>query len=249
MSTFSKTLRLVGMAAVVALAGACSTVKTPSPADPFEGFNRSVDGFNQVIDQVAIKPVAQGYTSVVPPEIRGCVTNFFANLDDVNSAINNLLQAKPKRAFTDICRFAINSTLGLFGLVDIATEFGLERTGEDFGQTLGYWGFGSGPYLVLPFFGPSSLRDFPGRVVDSQLSLLPKHEPVDERNVATAVDVVDTRARLIPATDLVDRVALDKYSFVRDAFLARRASQVRDGAPEAADRELDDEPAPASPNP
>jgi phospholipid-binding lipoprotein MlaA len=242
MLSFAREMRLLGLGIVVLAVSACTTVKNPSPTDPLEGFNRSMDSFNQVVDRVALKPAAQGYNAVVPEEIRGCVTNFFANLDDVASSLNNLLQLKPKRAFTDMCRVVLNSTVGLLGLVDVATQFGIERTNEDFGQTLGYWGVGPGPYLVVPFLGPSSVRDLPARFVDSQVDPLSNHEPVDERVVATAVDVVDTRARLIPATDLVDRVALDKYSFVRDAFLARRASQIRDGKPDAADREFDDGP-------
>lgn len=239
MLSFAREIRLLGLGMVVVAASACTTVKNPTPTDPLEGFNRSVDSFNQVVDRVALKPAAKGYNAVVPEEIRGCVTNFFANLDDVASSLNNLLQLKPKRAFTDMCRVVLNSTVGLLGLVDVATQFGIERTNEDFGQTLGYWGVGSGPYLVVPFLGPSSVRDFPARFVDNQVDPLANHEPVDERLIATGVDVVDTRARLIPATDLVDRVALDKYSFVRDAFLARRASQIRDGKPDPADRELD----------
>ncbi|MDH4396005.1 MAG: VacJ family lipoprotein [Limnobacter sp.] len=239
MLSFAREMRLLSLGIVVLAVSACATVKNPSPTDPLESFNRPVDSFNQMVDRVALKPVAQGYNAVVPEEIRGCVTNFFANLDDIASSLNNLLQLKPKRALTDMCRVVLNSTVGLLGLVDVATQFGIERTNEDFGQTLGYWGVGSGPYLVVPFLGPSSVRDLPARFVDSQVDPLSNHEPVDERLVATAVDAVDTRARLIPATDLVDRVALDKYSFVRDAFLARRASQVRDGKPDPVDREFD----------
>lgn len=248
MLSFAREIRLFGLGMVVVAVSACTTVKNPTPSDPLEGFNRSVDSFNQVVDRVALKPAAQGYNAVVPEEIRGCVTNFFANLDDVASSLNNLLQLKPKAAFTDMCRVVLNTTVGLLGLVDVATQLGIERTNEDFGQTLGYWGVGPGPYLVVPFLGPSTVRDLPARFVDSQVDPLSNHEPVDERLVATAVDAVDTRARLIPATDLVDRVALDKYSFVRDAFLARRASQIRDGKPDPADRELDsgDGDAPAS---
>lgn len=219
---------------------ACTTVQQPTEGDPFEGFNRSVDGFNQEFDQLVAKPLAQTYEKNVAWEFRACITNFFGNLEDVGSAVNNLLQGKFKAAFTDTCRVVVNTTVGLLGLVDAASEMGLEKTDEDFGQTLGYWGVGSGPYLVLPFLGPSSLRDLSGRLVDGQVSPLSNHEPVDERLIATGVDAVDTRARLLPATDLVDRVALDKYSFVRDAYLARRESQVRDGQP-AVEEELEKE--------
>lgn len=223
------------MALICVGSAACTTVQQPTEGDPFEGFNRSVDSFNQGFDRMIAKPVAQGYQKNVAWEFRTCVTNFFGNLEDVGSAVNNLFQGKFKSAFTDTCRVVLNTTVGLLGLVDAASEMGLEKTDEDFGQTLGVWGVGSGPYLVLPFFGPSSLRDLSGRVVDGQIDPLSNHEPVDERLVATGVDAVDTRARLLPATDFVDRVALDKYSFVRDAYLACRESQIRDG------RQVDEE--------
>ncbi|MDX1668882.1 MAG: VacJ family lipoprotein [Limnobacter sp.] len=226
MTDFTKLLML---ACIGLSSAACTTVQEPTQGDPFESFNRSVHDFNEGFDRAIAKPVAKGYEDVVAWEFRTCVTNFFNNLDDVSSAVNNLLQGKIKAAFTDTCRVVINSTVGILGLADAASEFGLERTNEDFGQTLGYWGVSSGPYLVLPFLGPSSMRDLTGQVVDGFVEPLPNHEPVDERLVATAVDAVDTRARLLPATDLVDRIALDKYSFIRDAYLARRESQARDG--------------------
>lgn len=226
MTDFKKFLLL---ACIGFSSAACTTIQEPTEGDPFEGFNRSVHDFNEGFDKVVAKPVAKGYEDVVAWEFRTCVTNFFNNLDDVSSAVNNLLQGKFKSAFTDTCRVVVNSTVGILGLADAASEFGIERTNEDFGQTLGYWGVPSGPYLVLPFFGPSSMRDLTGQVADSFVEPLPNHEPVDERVVATAIDAVDTRARLLPATDLVDRIALDKYSFIRDAYLARRESQVRDG--------------------
>lgn len=230
------------MVLICAGSAACTTVQQPTEGDPFESFNRSVDGFNQSFDRMIAKPVAQGYQKNVAWEFRTCVTNFFGNLEDVGSAVNNLFQGKFKSAFTDTCRVLINTTVGMAGLVDAASELGLEKTDEDFGQTLGYWGVGSGPYLVLPFYGPSSLRDLGGRVVDSYFDPLANHEPVDERLVATGVDAVDTRARLLPATDFVDRVALDKYSFVRDAYLARRESQIRDGRQVEDDRDdIEDE--------
>lgn len=225
-------LRVFFVLLVVSMASACTTMRAPSDTDPLEGFNRSIDSFNEAVDQGVGKPLARGYNNYVAPEFRTCIANFFANLDDLGIAVNNLLQGKPKDALSDLCRVAINSTVGLLGLVDVASDFGFEKHDEDFGQTLGVWGVGPGPYVVLPFFGPSNLRDAFGRVVDGTVDPLGNHRPVDERNVARFIDVVDTRARLLPATDLVDRVALDKYSFVRNAYLARRASQIRDGRPE-----------------
>lgn len=221
------------------LVGGCATVQTPAESDPLESVNRSVLKFNQKVDDVVLKPVAQGYTDYVAPEFRTCVANFFANLEGVNSAVNNVLQGKFAAAVNDTCRVLLNSTVGLLGLVDAASELGFpKKDEEDFGQTLGYWGLGAGPYLVLPFFGPTTLRDFTGRLVDGFIDPLANHKPVNERLVAKSTDVVDTRARLLPATNLVDRVALDRYSFIRDAYLARRESQIRDGMP--AEKEVDD---------
>lgn len=224
----TRKLFLVG--AVLGLAAGCSTVKTPSPADPFEGFNRSVDTFNDAVDRAALKPLAKGYDAVVPSEIQMCIGNFFSNLGEFNNAINNLLQGKPKAAFKDMGRFALNTTVGIVGLVDVASEVGLTRSEEDFGQTLGVWGVPSGPYLVVPFLGPSTVRDTPTRYADAVTNLLYYDDQVGRRNSLFALELVHIRARLLPATDLVDRVALDRYSFVRDAYLSRRATLIRDGA-------------------
>ena len=229
---------------LVSLTAGCSTMRAPSDADPLEGFNRGVHGFNEVVDKVALKPLAMGYNAITAPEVRTCVTNFFSNLEDIAIAFNNLMQGKPRAAGSDMCRFALNSTIGILGLVDVASELGFQKNDEDFGQTLGVWGLKSGPYLVLPVFGPSSLRDASGRVVDSPLDPLRYHDEVSERNSLLFVEAVDKRARLLPATDLIDRVALDKYAFIRDAYLARRESQIRDGAPspdDLKDREEYDE--------
>lgn len=236
--------RLVLSVGILCLMVGCSTVRSPSPTDPLEGFNRSIHGFNEVVDNAALKPLAKGYEALVAPEVRTCVGNFFSNLGDIAVAFNNLLQGKPKAAGGDMCRFALNSTLGILGFVDVASELGLQKHDEDFGQTLAVWGVSSGPYLVLPVFGPSTFRDALGRLVDSPLAPLSYHDNVKERNSLLFVGAVDKRARLLPATDLVDRVALDKYAFIRDAYLARREGQVRDGAPNPEDhleREEEDE--------
>jgi len=224
---------LVGIAS---LASACTSMRAPSESDPLEGFNRTVDGFNQVVDKAVVKPLAQGYDKVTPPEVKTVIGNFFSNLDDISVAFNNLLQGKPKAAGSDITRFALNTTVGIVGLADVATELGFQKNDEDFGQTLGVWGMGSGPYLVLPLLGPSTLRDAPARFVDAPLDPLYHHDNVRVRNSLLVVNVVNTRARLLPATDLVERVALDQYAFVRDAYLKRRASLIRDGAPDPDDQ-------------
>ncbi|HEY1057388.1 MAG TPA: VacJ family lipoprotein [Limnobacter sp.] len=233
--------KLVLVLTVLGLAAGCSTLRAPSPADPFEGFNRGVSSFNEGVDTVVLKPLAKGYNAVTAPEVRTVVGNFFSNLEDIAVAFNNLLQGKPKEAGGDISRFALNSTIGIFGLVDVASELGFQKHDEDFGQTLGVWGVGSGPYLVLPLLGPSTLRDASGKVVDAPLNPLRYHDDVSERNSLIFLNLVDKRARLLPATDLVDRVALDKYAFVRDAYLARRASQIRDGAPDPNDKAPSDD--------
>mgnify|MGYP001156643893 CR=1 FL=1 len=224
---------LVGIAS---FASACTSMRAPSESDPLEGFNRTVDGFNQVVDKAVVKPLAQGYDKVTPPEVKMVIGNFFSNLDDISVAVNNLLQGKPKAAGSDITRFALNTTIGIVGLADVATELGFQKNDEDFGQTLGVWGVGSGPYLVLPLLGPSTLRDAPARVVDAPLDPLYHYDDVRVRNSLFVVNVVNTRARLLPATDLVERVALDQYAFVRNAYLKRRASLIRDGAPDPDDQ-------------
>lgn len=221
---------------IVSLASACTSMRAPSESDPLEGFNRTVDGFNQVVDKALVKPLAQGYDKVTPPEVKTVIGNFFSNLDDISVAFNNLLQGKPKAAGSDITRFALNTTVGIVGLADVATELGFPKNDEDFGQTLGVWGVGSGPYLVLPLLGPSTLRDAPARVVDAPLDPLYHYDDVRIRNSLFVVNLVNTRARLLPATDLVERVALDQYAFVRDAYLKRRASLIRDGAPDPDDQ-------------
>ncbi|EDM85118.1 MULTISPECIES: VacJ family lipoprotein [unclassified Limnobacter] len=232
-----KVILLLG---VLGLSTACTSMRAPSESDPLEGFNRSVDGFNQVVDKAVVKPLAQGYDKVTPPEIKTVIGNFFSNLDDISVAVNNLLQGKPKAAGSDITRFALNTTIGIVGLADVATELGFQKNDEDFGQTLGVWGMGSGPYLVLPLLGPSTLRDAPARFVDAPLDPLYHYDNVRVRNSLLVVNVVNTRARLLPATDLVERVALDQYAFVRDAYLKRRASLVRDGAPDPNEQSYED---------
>jgi phospholipid-binding lipoprotein MlaA len=223
-------LKLLGILGVVVGLTACSTVRSPSPADPLEGFNRAMFGFNETVDQAALRPLAKGYQTVTPPEVRTCIGNFFSNLGDIAVAFNNFLQGKPKAAGSDLCRVALNSTIGILGFVDVASELGFQKNNEDFGQTLGVWGVSSGPYLMLPFFGPSSFRDATGSLVDSPLAPVRHVNDTRTRNTLFFVQAVDKRERLLSVTDLADRVALDKYAFMRDAYLARRESLIRDGA-------------------
>lgn len=205
---------------------------TPSLADPWEPFNRKVFAFNEGLDQAVLKPVATTYQRHTPNVVQAGVGNFVSNLRDVWSAVNLFLQFKPRAGLEMSARVLLNSTLGIYGLIDLATPAGLDRQTEDFGQTLGRWGVGSGPYLVLPVLGPSTLRDTTAYVVgDRQGDLLGELTPVSHRNVAIGLRVVDQRARLLSAGNTVDAIALDRYGFVRDAYLQRRRYQVYDGNP------------------
>ena len=200
-------------------------------ADPWEGFNRAMFAFNEVIDADLLLPLTSAYVGLVPELARMGVTNFFNNLQDAWSAVNNLLQGKPEQSTVMALRFAWNSTFGLAGVLDMATELGLERTPEDFGQTLGVWGMGPGNYLVLPFFGPSTVRDTIGLPLDLAASPIWAVNDASFRPWTTALRTLDIRSQLLGATQLLDNIALDKYSFVRNAFLARRMNLVFDGNP------------------
>jgi phospholipid-binding lipoprotein MlaA len=221
-------------ALLVVLAAGCASIPPDAgsdPRDPYERFNRHVFEFNEQLDATVLRPVAEGYVKVVPTPVRDCVANVFANIADVPNALNQLLQGKPRAAASDMCRVALNSTVGVLGCFDVASRMGLERHNEDFGQTLGRWGLGTGAYLVLPFFGPRDVRDTFGLGVDFYADPLSYVEPTRHRNVAGAVRVVDTRAGLLDAGKLLEGAALDKYRFVRDAYLQRRRSLVYDGEP------------------
>jgi phospholipid-binding lipoprotein MlaA len=216
------------LGAVVVLAG-CAT----GPADrrdPLETVNRAVFHANDVVDRAVVKPVARVYRDVLPSPVRSGVTNFFNNLQDAWSVVNNALQGKGQAAGNSLMRFEVNTFLGLGGVLDIASEMQIERSSEDFGQTLGFWGVGSGPYLVLPLLGPSTVRDTAALVVDAKGDLL-SNVAVPERNSAKFLDLLDERSRLLGATDMLDQVALDPYTFTRDSFLQRRRSRVFDGNP------------------
>ena len=206
------------------------------PRDPFEPMNRAVHTFNETLDQVALKPIAKGYRAIAPRPVQIGIGNFFSNLDDVTVFSNNLLQFKLDQAASDFLRVAFNSTFGLFGLLDIATEMGLRKHNEDFGQTLGRWGIGDGPYLVLPLFGPSSFRDTAGLVTDSYYTdPVYKIESIPDRNGVTALRGVNRRADLLEAKQAIEEAALDGYEFNRDFYLDRRAALVYDGRPPKAE--------------
>ena len=221
----------VVLLALATLAGGCASVQNPDPRDPLEGFNRAVYNFNDGFDRAVAKPVATAYRDVLPNPVRNGVRNFFSNIADLLIGVNNLLQGKPEDALTDWMRFAVNTTFGAVGIADWATDMGLEKHDEDFGQTFGRWGAGSGPYLVLPFLGPSDVRDGVGTGFDMYTDPVSNHTPVDERNSAITLRLVSKRADLLGASRLLEQAALDPYAFLRDAYLQRRRSLVYDGRP------------------
>lgn len=213
------------------LAG-CASGPTADARDPLEPLNRSIYQFNEGVDRAVLKPVATAYVDVTPGPVRAGVGNFFGNLRDAWSAVNAALQARPREAAENGMRFGVNSTLGLVGLLDVASEMGLERTTLDFGQTLGRWGVPDGPYLMLPLLGPSTLRDTVALPVDAQGDALGSVGHMPTRNEMQLLRLVDKRAGLLRAGEMLQDAALDPYSFVRDSYLQRRQSQIGRQPPE-----------------
>ena len=220
---------LLALAAATLVAG-CATTGN-EPRDPWEGLNRKTFAFNDKLDEAVMKPVAEGYVRTVPAFAREGVNNFFDNLEDVGTSINNFLQGKPAEGASDAGRFLVNTVFGVFGLWDVATPLGLEKHNEDFGQTLGVWGVDSGPYLVLPFLGPSTARDAPARVVDPSWYYSDWVNPDRLYWGLWGLEKVRSRANLLQAEGVIAAAALDRYTFIRDAWLQRRRSAVYDGNP------------------
>ncbi|MFM0284657.1 VacJ family lipoprotein [Paraburkholderia sediminicola] len=212
--------------AATGLISGCATGPDRKPGDPFEPANRVIFKFNDGIDRFVAVPVAKGYQKVTPQPLRTAVSNFFSNLGDLTNAANNLLQLKITDATEDFVRFAFNSTFGLGGLLDWATPAGLPKHHQDFGLTLGHWGVPSGPYLVLPLFGPSTVRDSMGLIVDVKFNPLNYIEPA-VRNPLYVLQFVSVRSDLLGASSLLEQAALDKYSFVRDAYTQQRQARLR----------------------
>lgn len=210
--------------------GEASSGRMRVSGDPFEGFNRRVMQFNEAIDAAAVRPIALFYDRYTPGVVRLIVRNVLSNLLDPYIAVNNFLQGKPAAGFSDLGRFALNSTFGFFGFGDPASDVGLEKHREDFGQTLGVWGVPSGPFLMLPLFGPSGVRDGVGFAVDVWGALIGRFDNVAFRNTLAVTEFVDTRARLLPA-DRALADALDRYLLVRDSYLQRRRYLIHDGDP------------------
>lgn len=225
------TRALLATMALAAASGCATTSGTTNPKDPWEGYNRSMYEFNDVMDNAVLKPLARGYDKVTPNFVQAGVTNFFENIQDLNIGLNNLLQGKFAEGASDLGRLVVNSTIGILGLWDVATPMGLEKHNEDFGQTLGAWGVPPGPYFVIPFLGPSTARDAPARYVDPSFAYNRAINDIAWRNSLFGLEVVRTRAGLLKAEKVLDEAALDKYSFTRDAWLQRRRNLVYDGKP------------------
>lgn len=230
---------LLGAAALLMPAAALAGDPADAdPRDPWEGYNRAVYAFNDGLDTVLLKPAAQAYDAVVPEPVDRGVSNFFANLGEVGNFANGLMQAKPGESARALARLAINSTVGLLGLFDVATKLGIERGEEDFGQTLGAWGAGPGPYFVLPVLGPSTVRDALGKPVDFVTDPAGWLDDPAARNAAWAAAGVDERAGLLETEAAVEDLAADQYALVRNAYLDRRRHAVSDGGA-AVEYELD----------
>jgi phospholipid-binding lipoprotein MlaA len=211
-------------AAVLATLGGCAA--GPNPRDPLEPFNRKVSEFNQGVDSIVLKPAAIVYKNATPPLVRTGVSNFFGNLRDLWSFVNSTLQFKLQDAVESLARFQVNTMFGLGGIIDVASELNIERHKEDFGQTLGRWGVPAGPYIVLPFLGPSTMRDTLALPVDYQGDLLRRVTPSAPRDGLYALRAVDARANLLRIGGVIDEAALDKYSFTRDAYLQKRQAEI-----------------------
>jgi phospholipid-binding lipoprotein MlaA len=228
---------------VLALGG-CAT--SGNSNDPLEGFNRAMFTFNDTVDRAALKPVAKAYQSVLPQFLQTAIGNFFGNIGDIWSAVNQLLQGKGTEGFSNVVRVAINTTFGLGGVLDIGTEAGLQKNKADFGMTLGVWGVGSGPYVVLPLLGPSTVRDTVALPADFYGDLWSYKRPTLWRNVGEGVRLIDRRAQLLNATDFLEDASLDKYVFVRDAYLQSRQAKI-DGNRSPRKNPMEDDAAPLSP--
>ncbi len=229
-------ISLHAVALLLLVLSGCATTGG-NPADPWEPVNRKVYAVNDTLDRYALRPVAQGYNTVVPLPLRTNVTNFFGNIEDVWTGLNNFLQGKPRQGVSDFGRVALNSTIGILGLFDVATDIGLEKHEEDLGQTLGVWGVGPGPYVMLPLLGPSTVRDAGGSVPRYLLDPSGEIKRIPLRNSVTALKSINVRSQLIGADSALDEAALDRYGYLRDFYLKSRQSQIFDGHPP---REKDD---------
>jgi phospholipid-binding lipoprotein MlaA len=223
-------LRAAALAGVLLASAGCATTAT-DPRDPLEGYNRAMQTFNDTLDDAFIKPVSRAYKAVAPDPLRGMVRNFFSNIDDVFNGANNILQGKFLDGWTDWFRVIVNTTFGVFGINDVASDMRLEKHNEDFGQTFAVWGVGDGPYLVLPFFGPYTLRDSGALILDWELDPVVRARPIALRNTLIGTRFISKRTDFLDASAFFEQASLDRYVFLRDAYLQRRRSLIYDGNP------------------
>lgn len=231
----SRAILVIASGALLAMTG-CASGPNANPRDPLEPYNRAMSSFNDGVDRAILKPVATAYVAVTPSLVRQGVTNFFGNLQDGWTFVNSVLQLRPQKAVESITRFSMNTFFGLGGLLDVAGEAGVPKHNEDLGKTLGRWGVPSGPYLVLPILGPSTIRDALTITAETAYDPVSQINPIAARNTVTAVRLVNSRSKFLRLGNLLDDAALDKYSFTRDAFLAKRNADVA----RSADKEVDD---------
>lgn len=230
LASIKKGISCAVLASAAMLSG-CASLTSQEENDPLEFVNRGVYHFNEAADAYVLEPVAKGYQFVTPSFVDQGITNFFSNLDDVVVFINDVLQLKFHQALSDAGRFAVNTTVGILGFIDVATDMGMPKHNEDFGQTLGVYGVGTGPYIVLPFLGPSTLRDTVGIYGDSFVDPIQQLDDSDAMWSAFALKAVDTRAGLITTKKIVDQASLDPYEFMRSGYFQRREYLVHDGNP------------------
>lgn len=231
MTTLTSLFRISLLASALLLSGCATTQQADGVNDPWEGYNRVMYSFNDTADRAILKPAAQVYDTVLPDPIQKGVSNFFNNLNEITVIINDLLQFKFGQALDDTGRFLLNSTVGIAGIFDVAGHAGYESHNEDFGQTLGYWGVDTGPYVVLPIFGPRNVRDTVGLVGDYYTDPVTYLEDTSARNALIILQAVDYRANLLGTEKILDEATDDEYIFVRDAYLQRRQNLVYDGNP------------------
>jgi len=231
-----------GVTALFLVLSGCATVQSPDARDPWESMNRSVFSFNDKVDRIVLKPVATAYRNVVPDAVQKGVNNFFGNLGDVWSAVNNALAGRRQETGDSISRVVVNSTVGILGIFDVASDMKIPRHKADFGTTLGRWGVKPGPYVVLPVLGPATLREVAALPVDYKASLTNQFTEAATRDTLTLLNIVSTRARYLGASDTADGAALDAYSFIRDAYLQRQRYIQYDGNPPDAEPPADEEP-------
>ena len=239
-SLFRSCRTLVMLSAAAMLGAGCAS-RPANPDDPLEGYNRAMFSFNERLDKAVVKPVAEAYDAVAPTPVRTGVGNFFGNLGDIWIGINNLLQGKFTAGLSDVGRFGLNTTVGIFGLFDVATEAGLRKSDEDFGQTLGRWGVNEGPYFVVPFFGPRTLRDAAVLPIDLYGDNVWGISDISTRNSLTGLRIINTRANLLGVDKTLEEGTLDKYAYARDFYLQQRRYRVHDGSPPDAYEDFDED--------